>query len=201
MTLAAHKATDWAGLFNKLEQLGGQAHDTNTCGLHVHVSRAALGNTDDAKALCIAKMCEFVERFQQELSCFARRDIASSYWCSPTGYGHSVTDGSRALRRKANNLQSRQGIGVHDSNRYHAINLQNRSTVEFRIFRGTLKPETFYATLTLVDGIVRWCKQHTTPEIHTLTWDGFIAWVNDETLTGYWETRRRYVHRFQAHAA
>lgn len=201
MTLAAHKATDWTGLFAKLTEMGARAHDTDTCGLHVHVSRAALGNTDEAKRLCIAKILELVERFQQQLSCFARRDITGSQWCGPTEYGHSTSDGSRALRRKAATIQDQQGFAVHDGRRYRAVNLQNPSTIEFRLFKGTLKPETFYATLTLVDGLVRWCKQHTTPEAHTVTWDGLLAWINDEGLTAYWNSRRQYLNRFQAYAA
>ena len=201
MTLAAHKATDWTGLFAKLVEMGARAHDTDTCGLHVHVSRAALGNDDEAKRLCIAKIFELVERFQQHLSCFARRDITASQWCQPTEYGHSTSDGSRALRRKAATVQDRQGFDVHDGRRYRAVNLQNPSTIEFRLFKGTLKPDTFYATIALVDGIVRWCKQHTTPEVHTLTWDGLLAWINDDTLTAYWNTRKQYLHRFTAYAA
>ena len=201
MTLAAHKATDWSGLFAKLVEMGARAHDTDTCGLHVHVSRAALGNDDEAKRLCIAKIFELVERFQQHLSCFARRDITASQWCQPTGYGHSTSDGSRALRRKAATVQDRQGFDVHDGRRYRAVNLQNPSTIEFRLFKGTLKPDTFYATIALVDGIVRWCKQHTTPEVHTLTWDGLLAWINDDTLTAYWNTRKQYLHRYTAYAA
>ncbi len=201
MTLAAHKATDWSGLFAKLVEMGARAHDTDTCGLHVHVSRAALGNDDEAKRLCIAKIFELVERFQQHLSCFARRDITASQWCRPTEYGHSTSDGSRALRRKAATVQDRQGFDVHDCRRYRAINLQNPSTIEFRLFKGTLKPDTFYATIALVDGIVRWCKQHTTPEVHTLTWDGLLAWINDDTLTAYWNTRKQYLHRYTAYAA
>ena len=181
--------------------MGARAHDTDTCGLHVHVSRAALGNDDEAKRLCIAKIFELVERFQQHLSCFARRDITASRWCQPTEYGHSTSDGSRALRRKAATVQDRQGFDVHDGRRYRAVNLQNPSTIEFRLFKGTLKPDTFYATIALVDGIVRWCKQHTTPEVHTLTWDGLLAWINDDTLTAYWNTRKQYLHRYTAYAA
>lgn len=201
MTLAAHKATDWTGLFAKLEELGAKAHDTNTCGLHVHVSRAALGNDDEAKRLCIAKIMEIMERFRQQFSCFARREITTSQWCQPTGYGHSTTDGSRALKRKAADVQDRQGFNVHDTRRYKALNLQNPSTIEFRLFKGTLKPDTFYATITLVDGLVRWCKQHTTPEAHTVTWEGLLAWINDETLTAYWNKRKQYLDRFTAYRA
>lgn len=37
--------------------------------------------------------------------------------------------------------------------RYTCVNLTNRSTIEFRMFRGTLKRNTFIATLQMVDPI------------------------------------------------
>lgn len=198
MTLGAHKATAWGDMFNAISANGGKSHETRTCGLHVHVSRAALGNDDRAKTLAIGKILEMVERFQPELSALARRNIATSQWCMPTNYGHSVTDGSRAIRRKSTAVQNYQGIDCHTGRRYHAVNLQNRNTIEFRIFKGTLNPDTYYATLALVDGIVRYCKTHTTPDIHATTFDSFIAWVGDEKLTAYWSDRRSQVYRYRA---
>ncbi len=188
MTLAAHKAAKWDEVFCRLLQEGGEASDN--CGLHVHVSRAALGSDDHAKTLCVAKILELVERFQRELSCFARRDIATTDWCKPTGFGHDTSDSSRAMIRKAQHLQEWQGFDEHDWRRYHAVNLQNRSTIEFRIFAGTLEKLAFYGALALVDGLVRWCKQHTTPETHTLSFEGLVSWINDEDLTAYWDIRR-----------
>lgn len=198
MTLAAHKATDWSGLFGIISACGGKAHETRTCGLHVHVSRAALGNDDNAKKLAIGKILEMVERFQPELSALARRNIGTCQWSRPTNYGHALTDGSRAIRRKGDHVQNYQGIDCHDGRRYYAVNLQNRSTIEFRFFKGTLNADTFYATLALVDGLVRYCKTHTTPDIHATSFDSFIAWVNDEKLTAYWAERKSQVHRYRA---
>jgi len=198
MTLSAHKATDWTGLFSTITANGGKAHETRTCGLHVHVSRAALGNDDRAKKLALGKILEMVERFQPEFSALARRNIADCQWARPTGYGHSLTDGSRAIRRKSDRIQSSQGIDCHDGARYRAVNLQNRSTIEFRFFKGTLNADTFYATLALVDGLVRYCKTHTTPDIHSTTFDSFIQWVGDDKLTAYWAERKSQVHRYRA---
>jgi hypothetical protein len=39
------------------------------------------------------------------------------------------------------------------SNRYTCVNIQNYNTIEFRIFRGTLKYNTFIAALQLIDEI------------------------------------------------
>lgn len=195
MTLAAHRAVKWGELFDKLVS-DYDADSLDTCGLHIHVGRAGLGNDEDAQYKCIAKILELVERFQSELSCFARRRIATCDWCRPTGYGHSTSDSARAMLRKARGLQDRQGISVHDGRRYRAINLQNRNTIEFRIFKGSLNGVTFYATLALVDGLVRWCKQHTSTETHTVTWDGLLAWINDADVNTYWGTRRCYLNRY-----
>lgn len=188
MTLDAHRAAHWETALAKIEECGGRSHDAGTCGLHVHVSRAALGNDDRAKQLALGKIMEMLERFQVEFEKLGRRRFGG--WADETGYGHSLTDGSRAIRRKSARIQDEQGIDVHDTRRYKALNLQNRSTVEFRFPNGTLKPDTLYATLALIDGLVRFCKTHTTPDIHSTTFDSFIAWVNDEKLTAYWAERR-----------
>lgn len=191
MTLAAHRAAHWEEMFETLSHdWYAQAHDTRTCGMHVHVSRAALGNDVDSRYKCIARILALVERFEGQLSCISKRDIRSCTWCEPTGFGYSPNDSARDMLRKARAVQDSQGIGCHDCERYHAVNLQNVNTIEFRIFKGTLNPQSAYARLALVDGLVRWCKQHTCPEVHTLTWDGLLDWIADETLSAYWTNVR-----------
>lgn len=46
--------------------------------------------------------------------------------------------------------QAKKGYG---GGRYFSVNLQNANTIEFRIFRGTLKYNTLIATLQLVDRV------------------------------------------------
>lgn len=197
MTLAAHRAAHWEQMFDELQSSwNAQANDTRTCGMHVHVSRAALGNDPEARYKCIAKILELVERFESELSCVARRTIADCDWCAPTGYGHDLNDSARDMVRKAHRIQDEQGLGCHDQDRYHAVNLQNVNTIEFRIFKGTLDATAAYASLALVDGLVRWCKQHTSIETHAVTWNGLLDWISDETLTTYWGRRVPYLYRY-----
>jgi hypothetical protein len=45
------------------------------------------------------------------------------------------------------------------ANRYRVLNFTNPSTVEFRLFKGTLKYETLLATLELVHAIIMFIKK------------------------------------------
>ena len=46
------------------------------------------------------------------------------------------------------------------SGRYQAVNLENRNTVEFRIFRGTNKASTILASIQFVDELIKYAKSH-----------------------------------------
>ena len=177
-------------VMDELNRRGGHSHDSDNCGLHVHVSRAACGNDDDAKALAYGKIMELTARFELEFSRFARRDLRCTNWCRPTLYTADVTDGSRAVRRKAKAFLDWQGYDCHTDRRYRVWNFQNRNTIECRAFRGTLKSSTFYATLGFVDGLVRFCTLKTTPEVHAATFDSMLAWINNSDAVNYWVERR-----------
>lgn len=60
-----------------------------------------------------------------------------------------------ALARRHSDYANFPSDGCGRRGRYSALNLTNDSTVEFRIFRGTLKYETLMATLELVDATCR----------------------------------------------
>ena len=188
----------------EIERRGGKAHDTTCCGLHVHLSRCAFGNDEHAQMLAFGKMLELTERFQSAVSAIARRDITTCQWCLPTGYGHALTDGSRAIVRKAKRIQDSQGLGFHDGRRYRVWNFQNRPTVECRAFKGTLNVGTMFATIAFVNGIARYCMQHTTPDVHALqNFNDLIAWIGSDDLTTYWANvqSRRGSYRMYAAAA
>lgn len=194
---------------------GGKGHDTHRCnaGLHVHVSRIAFGTTQEARDLALGKVFELTERLQSSFSAIARRDIAYCNWCEPTGYGHSVTDSSRAIRLKSRRIQDGQGYDTHDGRRYHVWNCQNTSTIECRAFRSTLKATTFYATLAFVDSIVRFATLKTTPEVHeTRTVTELVVWARDIAVTPstrepiadlvtYWSDRVNHMGEYTTYTA
>ena len=185
-TLAYHmRKMGWADVLGGASDVGAQSHDCETCGLHVHVGRAALGNTDDARELCIAKLLILTERFyDNELLNFSRRGrFEMQRWAKKTTAGVVAGDKRDTVLGKAKNANAN-----HD--RYTALNLTNYATIEFRIFRGTLNPQTFAATLQLVDCMVRWCKQHTLQEVIGCTFADIVKTCKYPELAAYCIRRR-----------
>ena len=70
-----------------------------------------------------------------------------------------------------------------DYNRYVAVNLLNSNTIEFRLFRGTLKLNTILATLQLVDS-----------GLQALSWSEFVSGIEYPELIQYLKERRLYVN-------
>lgn len=120
--------------------MGYTSHNAGTCGLHCHVSRAALGDSYEEQEDVIARILYFFEKHWNELVRFSRRTQNQlERWASRYGY----QDSPKEILKKA-----KGGYG-----RYGCVNLCNDSTIEFRMFRGTLKWNTLIATLQLIDRI------------------------------------------------
>ena len=82
--------------------------------------------------------------------------------------------------------------GCH-AGRYTCVNLQPCETIEFRIFRGTLKYNTFLATLQLVDRICDMALYLSDEEIRALPWSAFVSGCTQPELIRYLKERRLYV--------
>ena len=78
--------------------------------------------------------------------------------------------------------------------RYTCVNLQNSDTIEFRIFRGTLKYNTLIATLQLVDRICDAAYMMPDEEMKALSWTSFVADCTEPELVQYLKERRIYVN-------
>ena len=80
--------------------------------------------------------------------------------------------------------------------RYACVNITNANTVEIRMFRGTLKLNTFLATLELVDMICAAAVRLTDDEIHKQSWSDFVYGIpNSYTeLINYLKEKRLYVN-------
>ena len=168
-TLEYHTSirADYEDMFQIAKDNGFRSHNTSTCGYHIHFNRTFFEDKEDE---CIAKLLYLVEKFWDELVKFSRRNYANlDRWAKK----YDKTPNEVVNDMKAYNLD-----------RYHAVNLTNRNTIEFRMFRGTLNIETFFATLQLVDTIVRYVKDHTNNDIQSLQFTDLL--VTDE-LKSYWE--------------
>ena len=138
MTLSVHENAGWDDVLTSAVSNGLRSHDLgpSACGLHVHASR----NFMRAERWVILDW--FVSKHKTVFEKIARRE--ETHWAE--------------FKAPAPTAHLKDAYG-RSSSRYQAVNFSNRNTVEFRMFRGTLKYETFIATLEIVDALVRWAKQ------------------------------------------
>lgn len=167
----------WEKLFRHLLKHGYRSHDICTCGLHLHISRTLFTGID-----AIAKMMYFYEKNFDDVARFARRThMLANRWASKyLGSERTIT--------KDNILQVFERYdkrGFHDS-RYRCVNIQNANTVEVRIVRGTLKKETFWASLDFLIKIAENANKIKWEDIDNL--DLWLDGLNPDTIE-YMKTR------------
>ena len=182
MTLSYHlEDFCWEDVLHKAVQLGYLSHQTNTCGLHVHVNRSSLGETERQQDDAISRILYFVEANWNEMLKFSRRTQTNiNRWAARMGYEHHPKD----LLKKAK--------GVYG--RYYAVNLRPRQTIEFRLFRGTLKYETLIATLQFVNILCELGVNLSDKEVKNLSWSEFVGCITEEELINYLKRRRLYIN-------
>ena len=81
--------------------------------------------------------------------------------------------------------------------RYVAVNLLNYDTIEFRIFRGTLKHKTFIATLQLVAHICKLAALMFDEDFEKMSWLDFVITIDPDEmpeLIEYLKSKRLYVN-------
>lgn len=144
---------------------GMRSHDTKTCGLHIHICKS------DMSIYHAMKMVLFINDTGNAnlVRSLARRD-ASSY----AKFKDKKTDTSwykdanRARSNKADKLR------CLNSDRYEALNFQNEKTIEFRLFKGTLKYETIMACLEFTYATWFFCRDTST---YDLTASKFLEFI------------------------
>ena len=191
MTLEYHeKEMPWKRILDSAIAMHYRSHNTKTCGLHCHVSRSAFGDTYGKQEEVIARIVYFVEAHWNELLKFSRRTEASIMrWASRYG----IAENAKVTYDKA-----KKGSW----GRYVCVNLQNSQTVEFRIFRGTLRYETLIAALQLVHEICINAIAMNDKEFEALSWSDFVSRIEDKPeLINYLKSKRLYVNETVAEEA
>lgn len=172
----------WEDVMKKAISLGYRSHQTSTCGLHIHVNRESLGESVAGQELVISRILYFVEHHWNELLKFSRRsEYTMNRWASRYGYESTP----QAIMEKA----KKRCCG-----RYAAVNLCNYSTIEFRLFRGTLKHNTLIAALELVNKICDLAIFCTDDEMQKISWSEFVAGVAEAELIQYLKERNLYIN-------
>ena len=173
-TLAWHRECfPWAEVCYASRSNGFHSHDTNTCGLHVHVGRDQLGASSARTA---AKMALIMARLKNWFVLFSRRKGESRWATYLAPYALPVDD-EEALDSVYQKLRS--------SGRYLAVNVQPTGTVEIRIFRGSLVPETVLAAIELVSNLALYAREHSLEECLAVTWDELVSYETYPELEAY----------------
>lgn len=182
MSLDYHKNYCWEGIMKKAISLGYRSHQTSTCGLHIHVNRDCFGKSRDEQDEVISRILFFVETHWAELLKFSRRsEYSMNRWAARYGYEKS---GREILDKAKKGCQGR----------YAAINLMNFSTIEFRLFRGTLKHNTLIAAIELVNAICDTAIALSEEGISKMSWSDFVATIEEPELIAYLKERRLYIN-------
>jgi hypothetical protein len=106
------------------------SHDTDTCGLHISLSRERFNHLATYRFIKI-----FIDNWEWMVRFSRRKQRALTQWCEKPylNDGYSISE-------NLNNI---------DGEKYRAVALRNRRRIEVRIFRGSLNPETVKASLEL----------------------------------------------------
>ena len=161
-TLKYHlaQADRYRALFKDLVRQGYRAHNTTTCGLHVHFSRAFYADNEEEN---ICKLLYLVEKFWDDIVILSRRNYRElSRYYKKCGKDHEqfVCDWNKSNEHAGH---------------YFAVNITNTDTIELRMFRGTLNVDTMLATLEFVDKLVRTAKSKTSEQLQRLTFNELLT--------------------------
>lgn len=182
MSLDCHKDFCWKDILHECIRLGYRSHQTSTCGLHVHINRNCLGETYNKQEETVSKILYFVEHHWNELLKFSRRsEYSMNRWAACYGYENDP----KAILDKA-----KKG----NKGRYAAVNLCNSNTIEFRMFRGTLKLNTLIAVLQLVNQICDTAVLLSEEQLKKLSWSEFVSDITAPELIQYLKERRLYIN-------
>lgn len=182
MCLEYHQNFCWSELMQKSVAMGYRSHQTSTCGLHIHVNRDSLGANSEEQEEVISRILYFVEHHWNEMLKFSRRsEYTMNRWAARYGYENSP----KAILDKA-----KKG----NCGRYAAVNLCNYHTIEFRMFRGTLKYNTLIAALQIVNRICDAAFSMSDEDMQKLSWSEFVAKITEPELIQYLKERKLYIN-------
>jgi hypothetical protein len=122
-------------LNNEEAKKGMRSHEGGSCGLHVHVGKQYLTQAQ------IYRVQSFLNDVRNEgmIRMIARRYGAGFCAVKP-------------------NLAKFSPYGKQSGDRYEMLNIQNDQTIEFRIFRGSLRYESVMAALEFSNALLTFCQ-------------------------------------------
>jgi hypothetical protein len=134
------------------------SHDTSCCGLHVHLTKSDEFNN--------AKMIVFWNDPDNRsfIKLFARRESRN----------YAAFDGNKNKKTLPKNSNECQSFNYQDD-KYKAVRVTSKGTIEVRAFKGTIRKETLLACIELAYYSYEYCKIVNSGE--DLTYQKFLNWL------------------------
>lgn len=192
-------SAEWAVMLNTLAGAGMRSYDPGTCGMHVHVSRAAFTPT---QAYCVQG---FVLTHEPLMGVIAQRQSNRYSTFASSATKNEMLAKARLCSRRTSNNCGPRGITASHGSRYEVVNIGTKPTLEFRMFRGTLNHASFYKNIEAVAAIIEFAKTRGVVNARRQAGSQFVAFVyaNHRTyphLHAFMDTRRAQVREALASA-
>lgn len=183
------KKQRWADMLSKLRENGYHSHDAGTCGLHVHVSRGMFGDSTQIQDLNIAKVYSFFDKYWSDIKKVSRRESTSYCGKNEIASRGNCDDTELACVLKVKSQSDNDKC--RGSSHHVALNNGNSATFEYRLGRGTLNAESFFAWIDFVLTVTKNAAQYTAEELNTNK-------TPKMWLTGLQSTTAAYIYKRNA---
>lgn len=158
-------------LWNTIETLRkdyeARSWDTDTCGLHIHLSRDGFSSGAHLHRFIafVYKNAPHMMKFAGRKTRFARFNDVYTF----DEYDRPVF----SIKHKVGNPDR------NHTERYSAVNTQNPNTIELRFFRGTMNTSSVLSALDLAQAMVEYTRELRLDDVKlgALSWDWFADYV------------------------
>lgn len=175
----------WKPLTDSINPIAN-SWDTGRCGLHVHIGREILGNTEDEQQSTLGKLLLVYHEFIKDT--YFNRKIYGR------GTGYNDHDGKTLLSSAVKELGVRiladnevakkvQDSVIDRSNydRYFDINISRSATIEFRKGRGSINPSRIAMVVEYSEMLCKYAKQAVWQQ---LSYENFIHYLKANCKKG-----------------
>ena len=198
-TLDFHKDTmPWRSIMDIAKDNRLFGHNTDTAGLHIHVSRTGLGINKAEQEYTLAKLVMLMWRLWPELFVFSRRTLETMHnWavpnhmyvpdvrscdCTDKMCNHCMSSLAYDLIKRGN-----ESVSKFTQQKYTAVNTRPRDTLEFRLWRSTLKYETFMATMQLTKLLIDMSREFDITHLGYVNWEELMSQAARHEYTYLWD--------------
>ena len=175
------KKFPWRDIMDTALDYGFLSDKAGTCGLHVHVDKDYFETDYCNYADAAVALMYLFNKFSSKFIKFSRRFESQLSW---------------GKIKEVDIYDTHSSYDQLTEDRYNAINVLNKHTLEFRLWKGTLNYKTFIATLemtqNLCDLVRDTLRDHGTEGIVNLTWADICNYGDYDEMVEYLKKRDIY---------